>query len=137
MHMTPYFGGRTQTISSGQQRGQEARTPDCPRVPPQRDPSTASVNSEGQDRCGVDTKGWNTVPRSSAAGVQGVQCTSRVPSGCRVPCWTTLASIWCPSRKRQGTAPSGGQRRRAGTVEPQCFSKLLLGQLGALFSQYI
>jgi hypothetical protein len=57
----------TQTDS----RDQEARTPGCPRAP-QSGLSPASVKpSERQNRCGVDTEGWNTAPGSSAAGVQG------------------------------------------------------------------
>lgn len=78
VHTTPNFGGRIQTVSAEQQQG--ARTSGCPRAP-ERGLSTASVkHSEGQDRCGVDTEGWNTVPGISAAGFQGASA----PAECLV-----------------------------------------------------
>lgn len=59
-----------------------------------------------------------------------------MPSGCRAPCWTALAS-GAHLGKGRAQRPQVAKEEEPAQSNPSTTQSSLLGQLGALSSQYI
>lgn len=137
MHTTPYFGGRTQKVSAGQQQGPGSKDTRLSQSTTEG-PSTASVrHSEGQHRCGVDTKGWNTVPRSSAAGLQRVSAPAEWLVDAEPQAGPRLHLSDAPLGKGRAQHPQAAKEEEPAQLSHSASQSSFLGQLGGLSSQYI